>query len=207
MIQYFDNGNLACVDGISFRRDRKSGYFLSSREIEGKRKRLHVYIWEKENGKVPKGYEVHHIDKNKDNNELKNLKILTAEEHRRIHSQFSEERKEKARKNLIENAVPEAAKWHKSESGKEWHSNHAKEIWKNAKEIEYECTYCGKKFRTVKHYGKNENRFCCNKCKSAFRRKSGVDNIEKVCQECGKTYIENKYRKTEKCPSCRRKKR
>ena len=207
MIQYFDNGDLACVDGFSFRRDKKSGYFLSSRKINGKRCRLHVYIWEKENGPVPDGYEVHHVDKNKNNNELDNLQLLTTEEHRKIHAVLSEERKEELRKILLENATPAAAEWHGSEDGRKWHSEHAKETWRNAAEKEYICSYCGKTFLSRRTYGMNENRFCCNNCKSAFRRKSGVDNVEKICKECGKIYVENKYRKTEKCPCCRCKKR
>ena len=47
MIEYHDD--IAEIDGISFRKDKKSGYYLSSKAIQGKRKRLHIYIWEKYN--------------------------------------------------------------------------------------------------------------------------------------------------------------
>ena len=47
--------------------------------------RLHTYVWEKHNGPVPDGYEIHHIDRNTDNNEIENLVMLTVEEHRDHH--------------------------------------------------------------------------------------------------------------------------
>ena len=47
MIEYHDD--IAEIDGISFRKDKKSGYYLSSKAIHGKRTRLHIYIWEKYN--------------------------------------------------------------------------------------------------------------------------------------------------------------
>ena len=37
----------AYVDGYKFRKDSKTGYYLSSKKIDGRRPRLHVYVWEK----------------------------------------------------------------------------------------------------------------------------------------------------------------
>lgn len=65
MIQYVDNGDLAIFDGLSFRKDKKTGYYLNAKT----HKRLHVYVWEHFNGTIPKGYEIHHKDFNKKNNE------------------------------------------------------------------------------------------------------------------------------------------
>jgi hypothetical protein len=47
---------------------------------------LHNYIWEKHNGKIPKGYEIHHIDCNKINNNILNLQLVTPSEHTKIHA-------------------------------------------------------------------------------------------------------------------------
>lgn len=45
-------------------------------------------IWEiTNNKKIPKGYEIHHIDGNHDNNEPDNLKLVSIEEHLEIHKQ------------------------------------------------------------------------------------------------------------------------
>lgn len=40
-----------------------------------------------------KDYDVHHIDENKDNNDILNLKLLTRKEHNRIHSRRNEDSK------------------------------------------------------------------------------------------------------------------
>lgn len=52
---------------------------------QGKLKFEHVIVWEKFFGKIPDGYQIHHIDGNKANNDIENLQLVTALEHRRIH--------------------------------------------------------------------------------------------------------------------------
>ncbi len=164
-------------------------------------------MWELFNGKVEKGFHVHHIDHNKFNNEIDNLTVVSKEKHRKIHAdEMSEELKQKLAKNVIERAVPAAKAWHKSEAGKEWHSKHAIEIFKNKDLLNYNCTYCDKVFETKRTYGNKENHFCSNKCKAAFRRKSGVDNEIKQCIVCGGEFSANKYTKASRCPNCRNKK-
>lgn len=39
---------------------------------------------------LPKGYEVHHIDMNKLNNDINNLAVLTKSEHAKLHNQYKE---------------------------------------------------------------------------------------------------------------------
>ena len=63
-------------------------------------------------------------------------------------------------------------------------------------EKEFECEYCKKKYKAINN---NTNRFCSNKCKSAWRRKSGIDDVEKVCEICGSKFKTNKYSKTKTC--------
>ncbi len=46
----------------------------------------HRYIWEKHFGEIPKGMQIHHIDENKLNNNISNLKLVSSLEHKRIHS-------------------------------------------------------------------------------------------------------------------------
>lgn len=46
----------------------------------------HCIIWEKHNGKIPPGMQIHHKDFNKLNNEIENLQLVTPIEHKRIHS-------------------------------------------------------------------------------------------------------------------------
>lgn len=205
MIQYFDDYDLACVDGYSFRRDKKTGYYLSSKKINGKRKRLHVYIWEKQNGRVPKGMTIHHIDEDKRNNELTNLKLITNKEHAKLHGEtMSEERRQWLADNVVKSAMPAAKSWHSTDEGKSWHSQHMKETMSKAKSCEYTCDNCGSVFSSRRKYSEDQRRFCCNKCRSAYRRKLGVDDVVKICQSCGKEYLANKYQKTKYCIDCRK---
>lgn len=45
-------------------------------------------IWEKHNNKkIPEGYEIHHIDGNRKNNDPSNLQCVSIEEHLRIHNE------------------------------------------------------------------------------------------------------------------------
>ena len=165
MIQYIENTNLAYCDGYKFRKDKKSGYWLCSTI----HKRLHIYIYEKYNGEIPKGMQVHHIDHNKDNNEIENLVLLTVEEHRKIHKkEMTEERKQWLRENLNKNARPKANEWHKSKEGIEWHKKHYEEMKdKLHKEYNFICMECGVEFKSIQI----KSKFCSNKCKAKYYRK------------------------------------
>lgn len=46
---------------------------------------LHRYKWEKEIGIIPDGYDIHHLDEDKSNNELSNLECLDKGEHTKKH--------------------------------------------------------------------------------------------------------------------------
>lgn len=52
MVEYQENGDLAIINEYKFRRDKKTGYYLSTRLIGKKRKRLHIYVWELINGAI-----------------------------------------------------------------------------------------------------------------------------------------------------------
>ena len=166
MIQYIENTNLAYCDGFKFRKDKKTGYWLCSTL----HKRLHIYIYEKFNGKIPKGMQVHHIDHNKDNNDISNLILLTRQEHNKIHyEEMTQEEKERKRKNLELKARPKAIEWHKSNEGKEWHLRHYEQVKdKLHKTYKFKCEICNKEFES----SQIRSRFCSNVCKSRYWRKT-----------------------------------
>lgn len=62
--------------------------------IDGKEIKLHVYVWERANGRRPKGFDIHHLDENKLNHNLSNLELLNHSDHRRIHSGWIREKGE-----------------------------------------------------------------------------------------------------------------
>lgn len=56
------------------------GYFMTANKVY-----LHRYIYEKENGKIPKGFIIHHIDEDRQNNNIDNLECITRKRHNIIH--------------------------------------------------------------------------------------------------------------------------
>lgn len=199
MIQYSEDKDIAIFDGLTFRRDKKTGYYLNAKT----HKRLHVYIWEHFNGAIPAGYHVHHKDFDKSNNDIENLVLLTAKEHLSLHgNSWDNKRYEQQIKNLNENARPKASEWHKSEAGREWHKEHYEHMKAVLhKRAEFTCLNCGKAFKAQ---SMGQNKFCSNKCRAAFRRKSGIDNEIRQCEYCGKEFEVNKYAKTKTCSrTCR----
>ena len=47
---------------------------------------LHRYVWEKFHGKIPKGFEIHHKDKNRRNYDINNLELVSIHEHHKKHA-------------------------------------------------------------------------------------------------------------------------
>jgi len=178
-----------------FTRDEKTGYY----RCDKLRKRLHQYVWENERGKVPKGFHVHHIDHDKRNNDISNLIAIPGKNHLSDHEQErlkDEDFRNFRIKTMNEKARPKAIEWHKSKEGREWHSKQSKEIAKTRKLAKFTCDHCSNGFET---WNTSRNRFCSNKCKSAWRRKQGLDDEQRNCEYCNEEYVVNKYRKTRFC--------
>lgn len=196
MIRYEQGGKYAYFNGLKFTRDDKTGYYLNSTI----RKRLHRYVWEYFKGDIPTGHHVHHKDGDKSNNHIENLVLVKHSKHVRLHgilNSIDDEWIEWARNNLHVNARPAASEWHGSEEGKEWHREHYQKMKHklHAKEIKI-CDYCGKEYEG---FARKTDRFCSNKCKSAWRRKVGLDNETRTCAYCGREFETNKYEKTKCC--------
>ena len=47
---------------------------------------MHRYIWEKETGLIPNGWDIHHLNNNKADNRIENLECLPKAEHTRKYS-------------------------------------------------------------------------------------------------------------------------
>lgn len=183
-IQYFN--------GLKFTLDKSTGYYKHSNIL------MHRYVWEYYNTKIPDGYEIHHKDFDRGNNDICNLQLLSCSEHKKLHGLLlTDEQREWRRQNLTKNVRPKASEWHKSDEGREWHKEHIKEQrGKGVFTKSLVCTNCGKIYTGE---SKNGNTFCCNACKSAYRRKIGADLIPAVCVYCGKRFQTNKFRPSRTC--------
>jgi len=193
MIRYEDNGKYAYFNGLKFTRDDKTGYYLNSTI----RKRLHRYVWEYYNGEIPPGYHIHHKDGDKSNNDISNLILVAPKKHLGEHGKERFLSKTEWFKKFHSKGIETAKEWHKSKEGKEWH----KKLYEETKDRFHKikkaiCEYCGKEYETIDN---GRNRFCSNRCKAAWRRKAGLDEVKRICVVCGKEFSTNKYREARTC--------
>ena len=195
---YENNKKTAYFNGVRYHLERKSGYYLHSASKGNENIRLHRAVYEYYNGKIPKGYQIHHIDHDKSNNDISNLIMLSKKEHLDRHKEeMTEEEKEKRRKNVIKNAIPKAREHNLKNRDKDYYKN-LYEISKDKlhENKSFTCLQCNNVFKGI--YNGN-NKFCSNKCKSKYRRKMGLDNEERICPICKKIFSANKYQKTVCC--------
>lgn len=192
-----DNAKTVLFNGIVFVRDDDTGYYRGYKRGEQVPTLLHRYVVQMSGREIPEGCEVHHKDCDRSNNLLSNLQVLRADDHKRLHAALlSHEERERRRANMIENAQPAAAEWHKTEEGRQ----KSREVYEQFgkfnlhEKFDFVCEQCGKPFIAEKGA-----RFCSNKCKAAHRRAIGADNETRICKECGKTFTVNRYKKTEFC--------
>ena len=177
--------------GLKFTRDDKTGYYLNSTN----KIRMHRYVWECNYGAIPEGYHIHHIDHDKSNNNIENLKLMKADEHMSLHGQANGIANVES--GLLERIRPMTKEWHASDEGHKWHKEHYEKTKdKLHAKKEFKCDNCGKVFVGPDN---SLTRFCSNACKSAYRRKTGKDLIEKECVICGNKFKTNKYRPGRTC--------
>ena len=62
---------------------RNTGYYGKT---NGRRTLMHRDVWKHSNGQIPVGYDIHHKDGNKENNQLDNLECLPKSEHTQLYS-------------------------------------------------------------------------------------------------------------------------
>ena len=69
-------------DGIKFTL-RNTGYYSMT---TNNRQLMHRYIWQKEKGTIPDGWDIHHVNGEKWDNRIENLECLPKSEHTRLYS-------------------------------------------------------------------------------------------------------------------------
>ena len=158
---------------------------------------MHRFIWESfYKRKIPKGYHVHHIDKNRWNNRPDNLELIEGKKHQSNHMKQRVKDNPEWFAKFQKKGIKEAPKWHKSKEGRIWHKEHAKKHNFGNYELKTKkCQVCSKEYQSKSLHSK----YCSNGCKSKGRLLSGVDNVDRECVGCGATFSTNKYKKTKTC--------
>jgi hypothetical protein len=140
---------------------QKDGYWANMMPIHA-----HRWVWINNYGAIPEGMDIHHKDGNKDNNEIKNLEMLSRSEHLKRH--WAEGRFDlDKRKKQLDKVRP--IEWLKSEDGRKVISEIGKQVWKNRKPHLINCEECN----AQKEY-KRWARFCLKKCYMKWRWKNVI---------------------------------
>lgn len=179
-------------NGVKFTKDEKTGYYLNSTL----RIRMHRYVWEFYNGKIPEGYEIHHKDHNRANNDISNLEIMKKGKHSSLHCSETVNANPERTKEILDRIRPLTKEWHGSEEGRQWHKDHYEKTKENLHKLyRFACEQCGKPFES----SQINSRFCSNACKSRWRRENGLDDEIRICAICGKEFSTNRFSKQRTC--------
>ena len=153
---------------------------------------LHRHVWADNFGEIPKDHDIHHKDDCWWHNEPDNLEPICLHQHRREHA------KERVRLGTLkpptEKALRQAAKWHGSEEGSDWHSKHAKEQWKNATTKTKQCENCGEDYETYM----GDSKYCSRACTQHVNFQTYFTDKRK-CAWCSKEFVANRHRDTKCC--------
>lgn len=185
------------LDGIRFVRDDERGYYRGYERNAKKPTLMHRYVYERYFGKIPKGYHVHHKNGLKWDNTKDNLELIDKRSHASMHGKNPSQDISVFRKENMDKQRPLTKAWHVSKEGRVWHKKHAVECKKNgwSREIvEITCRECGLKVQRLKG-----TKFCCPAHKAKWRREQGIDDIDRICPECHKTFRISKYSDQQYC--------
>lgn len=192
-------------DGVKFVR-RENKYYQSQITPTSGERLLHRYKYEKEVGEIPHGHVVHHMDGNKENNNIKNLKAIPNEKHASLHGNINwqdEEYRKKHSNNTKEQWRDEnfreirrkviQEQW-KDKNFRAKQRNAVKKTtrkrWQNREYKTYRCEMCNKTFKSRAYIAP---RFCSIDCRRPTYQES------RICVICGKKFEVAKYSPTKTC--------
>jgi hypothetical protein len=161
---------------------------------------LHHAVWRFHRGDIPPGHDIHHCDDDPANNELGNLECLTTGDHCRLHMDRPE--RKAASSASFKLAVVAAAE--KRRANPEWSSELSRATGLAAAErlraqpkSQAVCAHCGNGYEVHAQFRKRG--FCSPSCQGMARKKSGIDDRQFVCVECGAEFTANRYLKRTCC--------
>lgn len=167
-------------------------------------------MWEVLVGDIPDGYDVHHKDDDKENNDLSNFELLPSKEHVSGHSkvranteEWRDKWKEIRQKGSDSHKRPEERKKQSERSKQQWANRKA-----NEKPSIIICSVCGSQKET---YYPAKTTFCSRKCKAKaqrkrFREEHGYGYDKHIRSNRVKPRPEPKQKSTIICSICRKEK-
>lgn len=157
-----------------------SGYFLDNNK-KAEERLLHRLLWIAAFGPIPKGFDVHHKDENKQNNSLDNFELKPRSLHRRDHMLQLLGRDPVLRQKLVKqllNARVNCHNWLHTDLGKDWARGQLARTREKLRD--YVCAYCGVTF-TASVIARHK--FCNRACASKFyyaKRKARLSLLTSV---------------------------
>jgi hypothetical protein len=167
--------------GKKFHR-QKDGYWANMMPIHA-----HRWVWINHHGAIPKGMDIHHIDGDKNNNEINNLEMLSRSDHLKRHWEDPNLREE--RRKFLDEIRPKVHEWLRSDEGRKSQSESSIKAWKKRKTVTLACIECKKEIQTMQPWAK----FCSDVCDKRWRRREKPNRIEIICVLCNKLFFKDKY--------------
>ena len=160
-------------DGKTYRLYKGQRYFRRTDKKTSKSgiKYLHRAVWEYHYGQIPNGLMIDHINRDKADNRIENLRLVTAKENR---MNVDPEVNQKARERMIAYNSQDCGKRWQDEEKKKKRAERLSLSWKKREAFEKKCLYCGKVF-TARHKSAS---YCSKECRCINYFKNGV----KTCQ-------------------------
>ncbi len=140
-------------NGVTYCKRAHSHFFINQS--------IHQAVWRYCVGKIPTGCVIHHIDHNKNNNNVANLQCLTVTEHQQVHNQKGKPVAQKQKKQFVCSVCGKTFEAFDNGQLKRYCSKrcHNVERYHTTRKKENICQWCGKKF-----FGKITSRFCSGHC-------------------------------------------
>lgn len=154
---------------------------------------IHRDIWQYYNGEIPKGYFIHHRNKNKVDNDISNLQLVTSSQHKRLHNLSAKRKKyicEYCGKDFLSSCFT-PPRFYSSKCNSTWHKENEREI--------RICPFCHKGFSVYRHSRKV---YCSRYCANQVTSKNNIKpTVKRKCAVCGKDFIVPKSHKKQVCCS------